>query len=62
MDTYQYSHLKDNVAHDAPIEGATQMPTVVDEEKGHSIADYYEYINTLPAGKYIFENGEFVSY
>ena len=62
VDTYQYSHLKDNVAHDAPIEGATQMPTVVDEEKGHSIADYYEYINTLPAGKYIFENGEFVSY
>ncbi len=58
VDTYQYSHANDRYAKNDRIEGANFMET--DDSKGHSIGDYFDYINSLPAGTYKFINGEFV--
>jgi len=62
VDTYQYSHLFDFVAGNFDVQGATQMPTKSHINKGHSIHDFYEYIKTLPEGKYRIVNGEIVKY
>lgn len=62
VDTYQYSHKHDDVAKNAPIKGANQMETDDSDDKGHSIADYYNYIINLPAGRYKFVDGKIVGY
>jgi len=36
------------------------MTTSDDTEKGHSIADFIDYIFSLPAGQYIYINGQFI--
>ena len=62
VDTYQYSHKHDDVAHAIPIVGSHYMPTSQSEAKGHSIKDFYDYIDSLPEGKYKFVNGKFVTF
>ncbi|MDR2650857.1 MAG: hypothetical protein LBC68_00885 [Prevotellaceae bacterium] len=65
--TYQFTNYHDNVAGHNPlspygyIEGA-KVNTDFDENKGHSLADYWDEINNLPSGKYKFENGKIVPY
>lgn len=61
VDTYQYSHKGDKIAGNKRISGAKYMKTSDDEEKGHSISDFIEYISTLPQGHYKFENGIIVN-
>ena len=60
VDTYQYSHKNDAIAGDGSIRGAKQMNTSKEEDKGHSLADYTDYINSLPSGNYVFRNGNFI--
>ena len=38
--TYEFSHSKDRVAGDDPVEGAVQMDTSCGPGQGHSIFDY----------------------
>ena len=60
MDTYQYSHKKDNIAGNTPIRGAKQMDTYSDEKRRHSLEDFFDYIKTLPEGSYKIEDGKIV--
>ena len=60
VDTYQYSHKKDNIAGNTPIRGAKQMDTYNDERRKHSIEDFFDYIKTLPEGSYKIEDGKVV--
>ena len=60
VDTYQLSHLFDFVAWNLDIQGSTQIPTISKLNKGHSIDDFYEYIISLPEGKYRIDNGQFI--
>ena len=57
VDTYQYSHKNDWIARNKKISGANFMKTSDDEDKGHSIGDFIDYIMTLPQGHYVIENG-----
>lgn len=58
--TLQFSHDKDMVAGDDPIDGADQQDTSNDEGQGHSIFDFFKQIEKLPEGNYKVENGEIV--
>ena len=49
VDTYQYSHHFDKVAKDGKVEGAHYY-TSYDENKGHTIKDFFDYITQLPFG------------
>ena len=60
VDTYQYSHKKDNIAGNTPIRGAKQMDTYSDEKRRHSLEDFFDYIKTLPEGSYKIEDGKIV--
>ena len=60
VDTYQYSHEKDRMAGNTPIQGAKQMDTYNDERRKHSIEDFFDYIKTLPEGSYKIEDGKVV--
>ena len=60
VDTYQYSHKKDNIAGNTPIRGAKQMDTYSDEKRRHSLEDFFDYIKTLPEGSYKIEDGKVV--
>lgn len=60
VDTYQYSHKNDNIAGDKHIEGAKYQSTSDDKNDGHSIEDFFKYINTLPSGLYRWVNGDIV--
>ena len=60
VDTYQYSHEKDRMAGNTPIQGAKQMDTYNDERRKHSIEDFFDYIKTLPEGSYKIEDGKIV--
>lgn len=62
VDTYQYSHKNDDWAGNAAIKGAQQMETSDDDDKGHSITSFFDYINSLPPGNYKYVNGKFVRY
>ena len=61
VDTYQYSHKNDWVAGSKRISGAKFMKTSDNEEKGHSIGDFIDYIMTLPQGHYVIENGMIIN-
>lgn len=61
VDTYQYSHKNDDWAGNTAIKGAQQMETS-DDDKGHSITSFFDYINSLPPGNYKYVNGKFVRY
>ena len=60
VDTYQYSHKKDNIAGNTPIRDAKQMDTYSDEKRRHSIEDFFDYIKALPEGSYKIEDGKIV--
>ena len=60
VDTYQYSHKKDNVAGNIPIRGAKQMDTYDNKQRRHPIEDFFDYIKTLPEGSYKIEDGKIV--
>ena len=60
VDTYQYSHHYDKIAHDGIIEGA-HYNTSTDRSKGHSIKYFFNYINQLPEGQYEVIDGQIVS-
>ena len=38
------------------------METSDDDDKGHSITSFFDYINSLPPGNYKYVNGKFVRY
>ena len=59
VDTYQYSHHYDRIAHDRMIEGA-HYNTSYDPNKGHTISDFLGYISQLPEGHYEVINGNIV--
>lgn len=59
VDTYQYSHHYDRIAHDKMIGGA-HFKTSYDSNKGHSISDFFDYISQLPEGHYVVINGKIV--
>lgn len=59
VDTYQYSHHYDRIAHDRMIIGA-HFKTSYDPNKGHSISDFSGYISQLPEGHYEVINGKIV--
>ena len=58
--TYQYSHNNDGVAGNKRMIGAEYMDTSSDEKQGHSLMDYIDQINNLPAGTYKIEDGKLV--
>jgi hypothetical protein len=58
--TLQFSHSEDAVAGNDPIEGAKQQDTSDDENQGHSITDFMNQVNKLPAGNYKVKNGEII--
>ena len=60
VETYQYSHNNDSWAGNEKMHGAHFMKTSDEEDKGHSIADYIDYIYSLPMGNYKIENGQFI--
>ena len=61
VETFQYSHKNDNVAHNKRENGNVHyMQTSTSENAGHSIQDFIQYINSLPEGHYKFINGQFV--
>lgn len=61
VETFQYSHKNDAVAHNKREKGNVHyMKTSEDENDNHSIQDFTQYINSLPEGHYIFKNGQFV--
>jgi hypothetical protein len=65
--TYQFTNYHDNVAGHNPlspygyIEGA-KVNTDFDENKGHSLTDFWEQVRNLPQGKYRVVNGQIVPY
>ena len=60
VETYQYSHKNDFWAGNKKMPDAHFMKTSDEEDKGHSIADYIDYIYSLPMGNYKIENGQFI--
>lgn len=58
--TFQYSHKWDLVARNSPVPGAKQQDTSNEWSSGHSIADFMQYIQSLPTGKYKVVNGQIV--
>ena len=58
--TFQYSHRWDLVAGDSPISGAKQQATSNEWSSGHSITNFIQYVQSLPAGKYKVVNGQIV--
>jgi RHS repeat-associated protein len=66
--TYQFTNFNDNVASNSwllspygYIEGA-EVHTNFDENKGHSLSDFWEQVRNLPEGKYRVVNGQIVPY
>jgi hypothetical protein len=59
VDTYQYSHHYDRIAHDGKIKGA-HYNTSYNQNKGHSISDFLSLVSQLPEGYYEVENGQIV--
>ena len=59
VDTYQYSHHFDKIAHDGRIKGA-HYNTSYDVSKGHNIFDFFSYINQLPERQYEMIDGQIV--
>ena len=61
VETFQYSHKNDGVAHNKREKGNVHyMKTSEDGNDKHSIRDFTQYINSLPEGHYVFKNGQFV--
>lgn len=61
VETFQYSHFWDLVAHDADEKGDVHhMRTSLNMQDGHSIDSFQQYINSLPEGTYKYVNGQWV--
>jgi hypothetical protein len=43
------------------MSGAKFMKTSDNENKGHSVSDFIDYIMTLPQGHYVIENGMIIN-
>ena len=54
------THKWDLVAENSPVPGAKQQNTSNEWSSGHSITDFMQYIQSLPAGKYKVVNGQIV--
>ncbi len=50
--TLQFSHSKDMVAGNKPMEGAVIQNTSSDKNQGHSIFDFLDQIKNVPSGSY----------
>lgn len=60
VDTYQFSHAKDNIAGNKKIKGAQNMDTSKDKEQSHDIGTFTNQIMSLPEGNYKIINGKIV--
>ena len=69
VNTFQFTNKGDNVANNkllgspyGKIQNVTVLISNDDKTKGHSIDDFWDQINNLPAGKYRVENGAIIKY
>lgn len=60
VNTFQFSHSKDDFAGNDPMSEAIQMDTRSDKSQGHSIFGFFNQIQNLPAGKYKVVDGKIV--
>jgi RHS repeat-associated protein len=60
INTFQFSHSKDDFAGNDPMPGAIQMDTKSDKNQGHSIFGFFDQIQNLPVGKYKVVDGKIV--
>jgi len=58
--TFQFSHNDDEVAGNAPMNGAIQEDTKSDKNQGHPIIGFIDQVKKLPSGEYKIVNGQIV--